>query len=413
MTLRRILTVLLSLFVLLIGGCVSGLALMAWAQPNNAVLPEPTGSYLVGRVSVDWSDEARIDPLALSGGIMRRLPVWIWYPASPDSDVPRADYLPVRVIDALDASAAPILRGTLGRLRTDPRNVTSHSLDGPAVADGSFPVILMRPLRGGLAPQYAVLAEDLASHGYVVVGADIPHTAQVVVYGDGSFAYRTEAGAPPEFAPGITSPFAPGLPNDLFLPVLDVFVNDGSFLLDRLEELNTDDQRFAGSLDLDAVGAFGHSVGGTVALQFCASERRCKAGINIDGYFMGSVVETGLDEPFLFISSDRPIWRKSISERSDDERAMVAAINRVRTGLPNPVQMLVLKGSGHFSFVDAAITTSPILGRLTGSLGSIDPVRGLASTRAYVTAFFDTYLKGRSETGLAALQQEYPEMQVQ
>jgi hypothetical protein len=91
----------------------------------------------------------------------------------------------------------------------------------------------MRPLRGGLAPQYAVLAEDLASHGYVVVGADIPHTAQVVVYGDGSFAYRTEAGAPPEFAPGITSPFAPGLPNDLFLPVLDVLVNDGSFLLDR------------------------------------------------------------------------------------------------------------------------------------------------------------------------------------
>jgi dienelactone hydrolase len=409
MKVRKLLIGCLSLWVLAMGGCVAGLSLLAVAQPNSMVLPEPTGPFPVGRVFLDWTDEDRRDPLAPNRNTLRRLPIWIWYPAIAASDAPKVDYLPDAVLAALDDASSPILVNTIGRVVTDQRNVRPHAVHEPPAADGSFPVLLMRPLRGGLAPQYSVYAEDLASHGYVVVGADTPYTTRVAIYSDGEVVHRTAAGAPPELAAGNTSPIAPGLPNDLFLPVLEVLVDDGSFILDTLTKLNAGDGRFSGRLDLDTVGAFGHSVGGTAALQFCASERRCAAAINIDGYLMGSVTETGIGKPFMFLSSDRPIWRKSDAELNDFERAMFAARDRIREALPNDVQWIVIENSGHFSFSDAALFWPPIIGRLTGSLGSIDAEHALALTRDYIRTFFDVYLKGDNESQLSALGKDYPE----
>jgi predicted dienelactone hydrolase len=412
MKVRKVFLGLVLLVTLSIGGCVAGFSLLAIAQPNEFDLPEPSGSFAVGRLFVDWTDPTRIDPLAPAEDVARKLPIWIWYPANIASDAAPLPYLPESVLGALEEAAVPQLRNTLGLLSTNQRNVSSHSLDAPRAAEGTFPVILLRPLRGGLAPQYAVLAEDLASHGYFVVGVDIPFTTRVAVYSDGSVARRTNAGAPPEFDVGNTNPLAPGIPNDLFLPVLDVLVDDGSFVLDRLEEMNSGEGSFQGRLDLGAVGAVGHSVGGTAALQFCASDRRCRAGINIDGYVMGSVVETGIDTPFLFIWSDRPIWRKAVTELDASERAVMSAVNRIRAGLPNEVQWLVLKDSGHISFTDSALFTSPTLGRLTGTMGSIDAERGMLATRDYVRTFFDVYLKGLPDELLVELARRYPEAEI-
>jgi hypothetical protein len=395
--------------VIMVGGCASTLAVLAWQHPNRVTLPAPTGPHAVGRVFLDWADGERTDPLAFGSGTPRDLPVWIWYPAAQGAASPPTDYLPPLVVSALEEAALPLFRGTLGRLMTHPSNVEAHSLDGPPVVDGTFPVVLMWPLRGGLAPQYAVLAEDLASHGYVVVGADTPHTTRVAVYPDGRVSRRTEAGAPSESAVGPTSPFAPGVPNALFLPVLDVLVDDGAFLATRLERLSSEDPRFAGRLDLAAVGAFGHSVGGTAALAFCAAHAQCRAGINIDGYLMGPVVRTGLDKPFLFVWSDRPIFRKTPAELTEPERTLLDALASIRAGLPNSVQQVILEGSGHYNFGDAALLTSSPFARATGSIGSIDPQRGLQVTRGYVRAFFDVHLKAKPEAALADLRELYPE----
>ena len=51
---------------------------------------------------------------------------------------------------------------------------------------------------------------------------------------------------------------------DFYLPVLDVWVDDNQFVLDRLEALNAGEPagRFTTRLDLAAVGAFGHLLGG-------------------------------------------------------------------------------------------------------------------------------------------------------
>src|SRR6185369_7724117 len=165
-----------------------------------------------------------------------------------------------------------LVRFLMGRFTTDRANVTGHALDGPPLAssDHPFPVLILKPALGAAVVQNSVLAEDLASHGYVVVGTDSPYTTPAVVYQDGRVVLRTAAGHPSENAPGPTSDLTPGQPNDFYLPVLDVWVADNRFVLDRLTALNASDPsgRFTGRLDLAAVGALGHSLGGATALQF-------------------------------------------------------------------------------------------------------------------------------------------------
>ncbi len=145
---------------------------------------------------------------------------------------------------------------------------------------------------------YATLAEDLASHGYVVVGFDAPYRTGRVVFPDGRLITRT-----PENNPELVS-------GKEFTrranKLLAAWTADIAFVLDRLERLNTSDPsgRFARRLDMTRIGVFGHSFGGAQAAQFCHDDERCRAGIDIDGAPLGSVVLAGIHKPFMFLLSD-------------------------------------------------------------------------------------------------------------
>src|SRR5690242_1859594 len=67
---------------------------LAYGQTNNltpARLPSPTGSFAIGRVTLRWTDNSRVEPLAPDHR-NRELMVDIWYPAEHQSG-PRAPYL--------------------------------------------------------------------------------------------------------------------------------------------------------------------------------------------------------------------------------------------------------------------------------------------------------------------------------
>jgi Platelet-activating factor acetylhydrolase, isoform II len=49
----------------------------------------------------------------------------------------------------------------------------------------SYPVVIMRAGASAFTADYTVLAEDLASHGYIVVGLDAPYRTFLVVLPDG------------------------------------------------------------------------------------------------------------------------------------------------------------------------------------------------------------------------------------
>jgi predicted dienelactone hydrolase len=142
---------------------------------------------------------------------------------------------------------------------------------------------------------YSTLAEDLASHGYVVVGFDAPYRTRVIVFPDGRVIERTPENNPELYSGEELTRRADKL--------LAAWTADAAFVLDRLEQLSSPDasSKFSGRLDMSRVGLFGHSFGGATAAQFCCQDARCKAGIDVDGSLHGSVVQEGIHKPFMFL----------------------------------------------------------------------------------------------------------------
>ena len=266
-------------------------------------------------------------------------------------------------------------------------------------------------MRAGLAAlttDYTALAEDLASHGYVVVGFDAPYRTIVVVLPDGRVIER----APQNDADLLGGREQEQLANKL----VERWSADMGFALDQLEALNTSDPsgRFLGRLDMQKVGVFGHSLGGATALQFCHDDSRCKAGIDVDGAPLGSVIVEGVTQPFMFLLSDHGGESDSDASQPEAIRHAGANIHSIYDRLPGDRRlMIMIRGAGHYMFSDdGAMLKSPLAMRVMRLLGIVplDGRRQVAVTQYYISTFFDVYLKATSASKLQS-QPEYPEIE--
>jgi pimeloyl-ACP methyl ester carboxylesterase len=188
---------------------------------------------------------------------------------------------------------------------------------------------------------YSTLAEDLASHGYVVVGFDAPYRTKVVVFPDGREIRRT-----PENNPELCLEKTGQEQASCLNRLLAAWTADIVFTLDRLERLNASDPsgKFTGRLDMTRVGVFGHSFGGAAALQFCQEDPRCTAGIDLDGAPEGSVIRAGLDRPFMILLSDH-------SHESDPEaREIRNNLQSIYFHLPQNARFYIAIGGATISF---------------------------------------------------------------
>ena len=388
---RHLVRLALGVVTLLILGFV-GLLVFLWLRHNRIVtLPTPTGPYRVGRIEYDWTDNSRIDPFAASTRQKRKLPVWFWYPADASAKGEPAPYLP----PAWARARAPGGVGTF--LTQNLAAVQPHARHHVPLAakQRRYPVLVMQPGLGPLLSDYTALAEDLASHGYVVVGSTPPYSSSVVVFKNGQVVRGTPAGNVPETA-------TPEEAKRVLGHLIKVWAADDRFILDRLERLDAiPNTIFTGRLDLQAVGLMGHSFGGATAAEVCHLDTRCKAGVDLDGYPYGDVIQTGLKQPFMFV------WSEPGKADASWQRAMhdVQAIyGRLELGY-----QLTIAGTRHFNFSDYALMFSPVL-RMQDGVGAIDGQRGLSITEAYVRAFFGTYLKHLNAPLLAGSIRRYPEV---
>ncbi len=376
-----------------------------WLERRTELtLPPPTGSFAVGRAIYDWTDDARLDTLAPVPGTKRELLVWIWYPSAAEQSVAMDDYVPAQMREA----AGP--KGGLLRLLTrDLSKVHAHSFRNSDVSpqQRSYPVVIMRAGASLEVRNYSTLAEDLASHGYVVVGFDAPYRTFTVVFPDGRVMRRIPENNP-ELCLEKTGQERDRCANRL----LTAWTADIAFALDRLEQLNASDAsgKFTGRLDMMRVGVFGHSFGGAAAALFCHEDSRCKAGIDVDGAPHGSVIQAGIDRPFMFLLSDH-------SHESDPEGSQIGAnIQSIYDRLPpNGRAFIAIRGANHFLFSDdGALLKSHIVLRTLHMLGilGIDGRRQLAVTAYCLRSFFDAYLKGAGVSRLKISSPLYPEIQV-
>jgi predicted dienelactone hydrolase len=375
--------------------------LLVWDHDRDTVLPAPTGPFTVGRTTCTWSDPTHADPLAPQPG-KRELLAWIWYPATPrQPPQPFEDYLPAPWRTAVQRQLGMLLTQFLTR---DLSRVHAHSIRDAEVSpqQRSYPVVFMRAGLAALTADYTALAEDLASHGYVVVGFDVPYRSFVVVFPDG----RVIARASQNNADLVSGPQLEQLANKLE----QAWSADMSFALDQLERLNASDPsgRFLGRLDLQRVGVFGHSLGGAVALQFCHDDSRCKAGIDVDGLPLGNVIADGVAQPFMILLSDHR------GEPETETRPVEANLRSIYDRLPADRRLeIMIRGANHFRFSDdGAMLKVPLVMSALQTLGIVrlDGRRQIAMTAHYLGAFFDVYLKGAPASELRS-QPEYPEIE--
>ena len=380
---------------------------LMWLDHNReTALPTPTGPFAVGRTTYVWSDPAHLDPMAPQPGTKRELLAWIWYPATPRQPSQTiAEYLPAPWRTALERQSGALLTQFLTR---DLSRVRTHGIRDAEVSpqQRSYPVVFMRAGLAALTTDYTTLAEDLTSHGYVVVGFDAPYRSFVAVFPDG----RVIARAPQNNADLVSGPPQEQLANKL----AQAWSADMGFALDQLERLNASDPsgRFLGRLDMRRVGVFGHSLGGATALQFCHDDSRCKAGIDVDGAPLGSVVADGVTQPFMFLLSDH----KGESDAGESEAIRLAGpnIHSIYDRLSDDRRlMIMIRGAGHYGFSDdGAMLKSPLMMRAMRTVGVVrlDGRRQVALTAHYISTFFDVYLKGAPASQLQS-QPEYPEIE--
>ena len=298
------------------------LLVMWWEHQTAITLPTPTGHFAVGRTTYVWTNESEADELARPPGPKRQVLVWIWYPAVPSSTDVSTEYLPGLWRAALAKQEGIFMRSFFKR---DPALVHNHSVSGARISpeQRTYPVVLLRAGGSALTTDFTTLAEDLASHGFFVVGFDAPYRSFVVVLPDGRVVGRSPA-YHVENANG-------NLADPVIGKLLQMWTVDTTFVVDQLERLNANSsERFASRMDLQRLGIFGHSFGGATALEFCHEDPRCKAALDMDGIPFGRVVSEGLSRPGMFLLSDHS------REAADPEgRLVLAEIRSIYERMPD------------------------------------------------------------------------------
>ncbi|MCI4066628.1 hypothetical protein MRQ36_30350 [Micromonospora sp. R77] len=334
-------------------------------------LPAPTGPYRVGRTAFDWTDTDRIDPLAPEPGQHRELSVWVWYPAPAGISGRPAPYAPGHWARMLRFG---ILANRLDAVRT-------HAVAESPVAAGRFPLVVFEPGMGLAAPQFAALAEDLASHGYVVAGLTPTYSANVTVL-EGHAVGRTPAGNPQDFdrAGG-----------DRLVPV---WAADARFVAGRTAAAGGP---LTDHVDASRVAYVGHSFGGAASLQACHDDPRCAGAVDLDGTPYGTVVHQGLAVPVMLLGTPGDCVAGACHPRDAVEDDIDAASRSVRAASTGPVLRYEIVGAKHFNFTDygAYYIPAPLHGLV--QLGELNGSRALAVVSACVHAFVDHVLRGQPE----------------
>lgn len=360
---------------------------------KTVVLPKPTGSFAVGRASYDWIDDSRNETFTKAAGNKRKLSVCIWYPTDLKENTKNGEYLPGKWETEQEKSTGmPYLQQNLKKIQTN-----SYE-DAPlSTKQSNYPLIVFEPGMGKIVFNYTALAENLASNGYIVVGINPTYSSDFVVFSDGSTAYKTSKGSIPE-----------GDATDEQLNVagsklIKIWSADMSFVISRLGEMSSEQgNMWTGHVDMEHIGAFGHSFGGAASAQASLTDERIKASIDIDGYLYG--VQKSPEKPLMFIMSQHE--QKGIDLQESNK------IQGFYNSLNKDGYIIEIPKAAHFSFSDNTLFFSPIL-RALGIYGTIDGERGLQITNSYITAFFGKYLKNMDSDLLKQKQSYYPEVKIQ
>lgn len=389
-------------------------------MPSNITYPKPSGPLTIGVMDLELTDESRAEVFAPATN--RRIPVRAWYPAVAGNGEPRPNAKP--------AELEHLLVPFLAKMSSDPNftmalNAPTHAYeDATPLADARRPVLIFSHGAFGCPQGSTTLMEHFASHGYVVLSISHPYVDSATLHENGDIIRFNPAlleditakASRPEILAGAMSS-DPGdrleatLANNRdFLLAAQYLVWEEDFLhvVDRLHkaDLPAKARTLLDIVDLDRLGTFGMSFGGSAA---AAAQRdtRIKATINIDGgTFDVDMIDRESRIPMLILHSDMSFMPTS-HPHSEFFYEKLATM-----GTSPDIIRVEIKGSTHIGLTDLCLIpperrTDPMI---AASLGSIDGQRAIVIMNDFCKAFFDHYLSHAGSGLDGAFRANYPEV---
>jgi len=357
-----------------------------------------TGPFPVGTREIHLVDPNRAEIYGVDPEAPRELMAQIWYPAAPDKSNEHAGWMPgIQFAGPALAEMLDLPSFALNHLKYVKGNAF---LEAPPLAGADpYPVLIFSHGWEGFKEQNIFQVEELASHGYVVVGINHTYGSVLTLFPDGRQVPINHEALPS----GVSDQEYDQASDTLSLQ----WTEDIDLVLDELEELNQANGEWflAGSLDLRRIGVFGHSTGGGAALRFCLTDVRCQAVLGMDVWaepIQNVIGEHILRKPALFLYSEN--W-----DSLDHPDRNYGLMGQLAGKADNVVIELTLEGTKHYDF-----SSLPMLSPLTTTLGLKGPIAGdlvLEIINAESLAFFDRYLRGENGISLEGISQGYPEVQ--
>jgi hypothetical protein len=387
-------------------------ALGSWALaqiPENGrgELPPPRGPYGVGRVSFHWVDNSRPEALSKDPKARRELMVHLFYPTEPGAEGPHAPYIPeVELMRDYEEKhfGKDFMREEYGEAYDAVFNARTHTIADARLSGArrKYPVLVFQPGLGMKVFLYTALIEEFASRGYVVAAVEPPYETSVVVFPGGRIVEEHDDWGN-IYMNGTREQAA-----RFHLARIDVNAADNSFVLSQLSRLDageggTRHPDFKGRLDVQKVGAFGHSQGGLAARRSCQVDSRWKACIDLGGGLGEEEIERMSDDlirhPFMLMT---PLMKNPKLVDHDDSLFRHAQSPSYKVSVEAP-------GFGHFIYYDFEMPGARAEASRNG-LSASDRLRDTQIIRAYTLAFFDRYILGRRAPSLKDMSKSYREV---
>jgi len=362
-------------------------------------VPDPypiTGPYPVGTRELHLVDPNRLELYGENPEAPREIMIQIWYPAEPGKSdqrtrwMPGVEYAAPAIAELLDLPAF-----ALNHLKYVEGNAYLEA--PPLIGEEPYPVLIFLHGWNGFKEQNIFQVEELASHGYVVIGINHTYGSVLTLFPDGRQVPIDHSALPS------------GVSDEIYDQASDILTlqwsEDIDLVLDELVNLDQGDEDWFldKSLDLEKVAVFGHSTGGGAALRFCMTDVRCGAVLGMDVWaepIQGVIQEHTLRKPAAFLYSDD--WNTL-----DNPDRNYGLIGQAAEKADSPISEITLQGTKHYDF-----TNLPMFSPLSSVLGLKGPIDGklvLKIINAESLAFFDRYLREDRSISLEEVSRRYPE----
>lgn len=340
-------------------------------QITATEIPPYTGKYNVGVTKQIIAVKAYPDILA-PGNISSSFLATIFYPTLQSPDIPGATRYLTQGTATIYEEDLEFPNGTLGNL-TD-RVIWEAPFAETLEEDEGHPsptLIFGSGLGGPPCECYTIMLSELASRGYTVAALDHPYEQPYVLYPNGSEFYGGPIDVDTQGAAAVYN-----RSNDTL-----AFIGAWPALSGELGFASTTDH----------LGIFGHSIGGSVALEVAqlVDPSLIVSGINMDGEFWLALNSSAADirRPSLLLASENhngaqdPSWITYPEQQSDWWR------------------FITIDGAEHLDYSDFTFWKDFNPGS-PAPTGNISTARMIEITNTFIGGFFNWTLLGQDEAGI-------------